>query len=323
MSIRPVQVVVWGLGNHARTKILPALQRSTAIQLRGVCSRSAAAVIASMETHGCLGWTDAAQMLSDEETDVVYVSTPIGLHVEHGAAVLRSGKHLWCEKPITGRSEDVEHLLEVAERQGLAVGEAFMYLYHPQFLDLAEVVRTGRLGRLRSITCRFGIPELDQPGFRLDAGLGGGAFLDVGSYPISALTSLIPDSDPDVLFAEIEAAAPVNTRGMAVLGYKTGVRAILEWGTNCAYRNEIDLWGEAGSFSMARLFSKPADYVPRYRALDLRGAETLEFGCSGDAFALMFDAFLELAREPAAAARERTMIRRRASLLEKITQAIG
>jgi predicted dehydrogenase len=319
-SEAPLRVAVWGLGPHALKSILPALRESHDLRLHGVCSRDAALVGSIAQEYCCLGWTRAEAMLGNVDVDVVYVATPIGLHAEQGAAVLRADKHLWCEKPLAEREEEVASLVSLSREHEMTIAEGFMYLYHPQFAALLGIWQSGRLGRLNVVTCRLGIPPLQRPGFRTNAALGGGAFLDVGSYPLSLATALFPEDRPEILLAEIAAApgAPVDTVGRAVLRYSPNVSVSLEWGSGVAYRNEVDLWGSIGCVSTERIFSKPADYVPRFRLLDTQGQESVEAGHSGNAFVAMFEAFGGLASDPTRAESERITIMRRAELRERV-----
>ena len=262
-------------------------------------------------------------MLADPAGEVVYVSTPIGLHAFHGRSVLNANKHFWCEKPLAETLADVLDLESLSRERGLSLAEGYMYLYHPQFGYLRELVDSGVLGQVRSITCRFGIPPLERPGFRSDPELGGGAFLDVGSYLISATTALFRETTPAVLYSRIDTASGsrVNTGGQAVLRSQSGVYITLEWGVDCAYRNEIDVWGSEGSVSSDRIFSKAADYVPRFRFVDLKGREEFRTGRAGNHFGSMFESFRTLVDNPLAAEGERGEIVRRAHLMNEIATA--
>jgi predicted dehydrogenase len=313
----PVNVAVWGLGNHAVLKVLPALQQVPGVHIYGVCSRRAGVVETLARDHGCRGWTDPSDMLRHPAVDVVYVATPISEHAGHARDVLAAGKHLWCEKPITDDPHVAAALTADAEKRGLVMAETFLYLYHAQFRYMQDVVRLGRVGAVRSVTCRFGIPPLHEPGFRYDPSLGGGAFLDVGCYPVSALVALFPDASAEVVFAEITSPAgrAVDSAGLAVLRYDNGARATLEWGTDCAYRSELDIWGDAGSVWSERPFSKHPAHPPQFRCIDLHGNARIETGSAEAPFPAMFAAFLELWNDPVAAARERGMIVRRAEIL--------
>lgn len=318
--MRDLNIAVWGLGPHARRNILPAVTTVPGLHLYGLCSRNDDIVAQDCRQYDCVGWTDPDLLLNDPEVDIVYLATPIGLHPGQGQAVLAVGKHLWCEKPLGDGRSEVEPLVALSRSMGVTLGEGFMYLHHPQFQMLERVIESGRLGRAEAVTCRFGIPALDRPGFRLDPRLGGGAFLDVGVYPISALQALFPADDPEVCFAEIVTAqgSPVDTHGRAVLRYQSGASGLLEWRTGAAYRNEIDIWGTEGSVSSERIFSKPADHVPQFRFLDARGTAQYDYGEPANHFVCMFSAFRRLIEDEDLAERERVLIARRARLVGAI-----
>ena len=318
--MRPMRVVVWGLGRHAINKILPAVSAASGLELYGVCSRDARSVSACSEMWKCKGWTEAASMLRDPSADIVYVATPIGLHAEHGKQVLDARKHLWCEKPLTCQLQNTLELLESSKRQGLSICEGLMYLHHPQFRQLSKYITDGRLGSIKSIVCRFGIPRLEHAGFRFDPALGGGALFDVGCYPISAIQALFPEENPNVSYASIVTrdGSAVDTDGHAVIALSNGAVANLEWGVNCAYRNEIDIWGERGSVFTDKIFSKPIDHIPVFRLRDTQGAETTEYGEANDHFVSMLQYFRGMIDDLRAAEAERSRVARRAEVLDRI-----
>jgi dTDP-3,4-didehydro-2,6-dideoxy-alpha-D-glucose 3-reductase len=315
-----ISVAVWGLGPHALKNILPALKMAPGIELGGVCSRNNEVVARAVSEFQCRSWSLPSQMLEDETVDAVYLSTPIGLHAIQGLSVLNAGKHLWCEKPLTETSEQASQLAQLSRERTVTLAEGFMYLYHPHFLEIRNLISSGGLGSIHTVTCRFGIPSLDRPGFRLNADLGGGAFLDIGSYPISAMVSLFPDPEPEILYAEIitPAGATVDFAGRATLLYGNGIFASLGWALGVAYRNEIDLWGSDGSLTSERIFSKSADYVPQIRILDMHGDEIRRPGTPKNHFVAMFEAFRALVEDPTKAEAERIMIGRRARLADRI-----
>ena len=74
-----LNVAVWGLGNHTKNRILPALAAIDEIKLYGVCSRNDDTVTESAEQWNCCGWHSPEEMLTHPALDVIYVSTPIGL----------------------------------------------------------------------------------------------------------------------------------------------------------------------------------------------------------------------------------------------------
>lgn len=317
------RIAVWGLGRHARLKMLPAILAEPGMDLVGVCSRNESVVAETAAAYGCQGWSAPGAMLADPLVDIVYVSTPIALHPRHARQVLEAGKHLWCEKPLAWTAGDAQRLTTLARERGLTVFECFMYLHHPQFHRMAELIRAGSIGRVSSVTCRFGLPPLDVPGFRGDPVLGGDALLDVGCYPVSLLLALVPGAGWRVAHAwsALEGNWVCETSGGATLRGAGGESASLEWRINASYRNDVDVWGSAGSLFADRIFSKPSHLAPALQRRDLRGAETWETIGAADHFALMLSAFRSIMEDDSAVEAERSAVRDRAALLEAIRRA--
>ena len=316
---------MWGLGRHARNRILPAIAEVETLALVGVCSRSQETIEVSSQQWNCMGWIDPEEMLNHRDVQIVIVSTPIGLHMEHGVRVLNAGKHLWCEKPLTCSYEDTQKLIRLSEERDLVVAESFMHLYHPQFSRVERFVQAKEAGQVRSVICQFGIPALEKPGFRNDPGLCGGAFWDVGSYTVSAVLELFDGQQEQVLFAEVDRqqGASVDHGGRVLIRFSEGGRAYLEWGTGLGYRNEINIWAEHGAFYTDKIFSKPADFRPVYKVRDQSGLETLEQGPVIEQFVEMFKFFADMYDNRQDRIRQRKRTLKVAKLMDDIVKISG
>jgi predicted dehydrogenase len=313
-----LNIAVWGLGSHAKNRILPLLSTMDKIKMVGVCSRDGEMVKICAEQWSCYGWNDPLQMLNSNEVDVVYIATPIGTHFSLARQAIEAGKHVWCEKPLTCSYSDTQTLVLLAEEKGKILTESFMYLFHPQFQRVKKFV--GDSKRIYSVICRFGIPNLDKPGFRNNPKLCGGALWDVATYTTSALLSLFPDQQVEVIFAEVltKDSSQVDSEGRVVLRFSQGVTAYLEWGVGVAYKNEIDLWAEDGSFFTDKIFSKPKEYQPQYRIRDLHGNENVENGEQSEQFMEMFHNFARIMSDKEKAIAEKKSILQRAKLMNDI-----
>ena len=65
---------------------------------------------------------DFHDLLRDPEIDAIAVATPVSTHFEFGMAVLKAGKHLWLEKPMTETSLQARQLIdEAAKRKGTRI----------------------------------------------------------------------------------------------------------------------------------------------------------------------------------------------------------
>ncbi|MBA3675561.1 MAG: Gfo/Idh/MocA family oxidoreductase [Chitinophagaceae bacterium] len=314
-----LNAVVWGLGRHAIKNIIPAIQECKGINLYGVCSRNKDIVAKIVIDYKCKGWLDPKLMLDDNEVDIVYLATPIALHFSQGEASLLASKHLWCEKPFTQQLNQTEELVNISRIKGISIRESFMYLYHPQFLHLRKIIKSGRLGEIQNIYCRFGIPPLENPGFRNSIELGGSAISDVGCYPISIITALFPEEEIEVITSEIDnrQVDAVDKSGRTVLRFGK-LNIILEWSTITSYRNEIDIWGTDGSVFTDRIFSKSKEYTPYFNFKDIHGNIDREDSLPANHFLEMITEFVENIADKENIERERKMILKRARLMDKI-----
>jgi len=313
-----VNVAVWGLGNHAINRILPILSSSNQLNLIGVCSRDSEKVAKISQSLNCCGWKRPKDMLNNLKVDVVYIATPIGLHYNMAKLALESGKHVWCEKPLTCNYKDSLKLVSIARKNKKVITESFMYLYHPQFKRLKQFVKESN--KINSIVCRFGIPELSSPGFRNDPNLCGGALWDVSCYTTSALLALFPEEEVSVIFSEVlrNNDSLVDNSGRAILRFSGGATAYIEWAVGVAYKNEFDLWSSEGSIFTDKIFSKPSNYVPSFYLRDINGKKSVEKGEACDQFSEMFSDFLLMFQDKEKIENEKKVILRRAELLNNI-----
>ena len=318
--MKVIKIAVWGLGRHALLRVIPAIKSLKNLSLIGVYSRNSETVMKTASEFQCSGWLSLEEMLQDVQVDVVYIATPIGVHAEHVSQALESGKHVWCEKPLTCSYEDTKRLVSSAEKHNKMLVEAFMYLYHPQFRKLKSFVDDKDNGHLFSISCKFGMPLLDKPGFRYNSSLGGGAFWDIASYPVSIVVALMMNHDVEVLFSEILTKSKnlVDTEGRTLLRFSNDTSAYLEWGMELGYKNEIDLWSQKGSFFTDKIFSKPKKYQPEYRIRDINGNESLEEGESSEQFIDMLKSFKTIYDSPVLISDEYQLILKRARILNQI-----
>ena len=152
---RVKRIAVWGLGKHAINRILPAINLVEGLQLAGICSRTENIVKKFSQIFNCQGWIEPDKMLKKQDIDIIYLSTPIGLHAEQGMNVLQSGKHLWCEKPFSCELDKTEDIISLSRSKSLSVAEGFMYMYHTQFKEVQNRIQTGKFGKIKENAQNF------------------------------------------------------------------------------------------------------------------------------------------------------------------------
>lgn len=126
------------------------------------------------------------ELYDDPEVDAVYISSTHPFHAEHALACIAAGKHVLVEKPLTLTVKDTEAVLAAARARGVLAMEAMWTRCQPMILDIADRVRRGEIGAVRSFAAAFTVPfGYDESHRIFDLANGGGALLDLGIYPIT------------------------------------------------------------------------------------------------------------------------------------------
>ncbi len=194
--MRRIRWAVLGVARIAVEKVIPAMQRGQWCELRGIASRDRAradAAAASLGISRSFGSYEA--LLADPEIDAVYIPLPNHLHVPWTIRAAEAGKHVLCEKPIALNAAEAATLIEVRDRTGTQIQEAFMVRTHPQWLMARDLARGGRIGELRSMLGYFSYFNDDPANIRSVPEFGGGGLMDIGCYLI-ATSRFIFDAEP-------------------------------------------------------------------------------------------------------------------------------
>jgi predicted dehydrogenase len=154
-------------------------------------------------------YADYVDLLADDTIDVVCICVPNSLHAPVILAAARAGKHIICEKPLTGafgalddagetgRAEKelalVRHSLDELESVVRAAGVLFMYAEN--WVYAPAMAKTKRLlglsgGRILDIRAEESHSGSHASRTRKRATAGGGALLSLGSHPIGAAIHL-------------------------------------------------------------------------------------------------------------------------------------
>ena len=130
---------------------------------------------------------------------------------------------------------------------------------HPQWLETRRLIRSGRIGTLRSITCFFSYFNPDPENIRNQLELGGGALMDIGCYPIT-MSRFMFEAEPRRVLGLIE-RDPVfgtDTLTSAVLDFEQG-QSTFTCSTRLAPYQRMIFHGTEGRIEVLIPFNAPND----------------------------------------------------------------
>ncbi|TPI62349.1 Gfo/Idh/MocA family oxidoreductase [Mesorhizobium sp. B3-1-7] len=177
----------WGVLSTAkigREQLLPAIVDSENGVLSAIASRDLSKAKALGERFGARhAFGSYEELLASKDVDGVYIPLPTSQHVEWTAKAIEAGKHVLVEKPLALDAKDIPPLIKLRDEKKVLVCEAFMVVYHPQWIKVRDLIAGGAIGRLRHVQGAFSYYNVDPKNMRNQLDLGGGALPDIGVYP--------------------------------------------------------------------------------------------------------------------------------------------
>jgi len=276
--------VRWGVistANIGVKKVIPAMQRGVYSSVTAIASRDQARADAAA---GALGIPRAygsyEALLADPDIDAVYVPLPNHLHVPWALRAIDAGKHVLVEKPVALDAAEAEQLRTAAERNHhLKVMEAFMYRFHPQWVQARNLVRSGRIGELRTIQTFFSYYNDNAADVRNQSALGGGGgLMDIGCYPVS-LSRWIFGAEPLRVLGIVEThpAFGVDVLASGIMEFGRGT-ATFTCGTLLTPYQRVVLFGTTGSVEIEIPFNALPDGPHRVWHREGSSVTTIDVG---------------------------------------------
>lgn len=158
------------------------------------------------------------ELLSDPQIDLVLNLTVPAAHAEVAQRALRSGKHVYGEKPLAATLADADQVLALAASQGLRVGCAPDTVLGTGIQTARQALDSGVVGAPIAATAVMTGPGPEpwhpDPEFLFQPG--GGPLLDMGPYYLSALVHLL---------GPVRGVSGAGTRGRSSRTIGSGPRA--------------------------------------------------------------------------------------------------
>jgi predicted dehydrogenase len=225
------------------------------------------------------------RMLQDPGLDAVVVCTPPFTHLRMGLDVIKAGKHLLMEKPLTAELKDAKKLLAAAQAHpelkisGCSARHARL---NPKFAFIKEFIDSGKLGDVYYVHHRAigrqgrGGIEYNPPAkwFLNRALAGGGPLYDWGVYDLSfhlgVLSEPALEKVDSFCVSHLDNVDPgtdvytVEEHGVGFMTFAGGIKYYWERANNAHAEapNRTTIYGTKGglSFSFCTWDSAEVDY---------------------------------------------------------------
>ena len=263
-----MDTVRWGIigcGDVTEVKSGPALQLADGSELVAVMRRNGNLAEDFAKRHCVPNWYDNVEsLISDPDVDAVYVATPPGSHCEYTLRVCAHGKPAYIEKPMARNHAECVQMVNAFREQSQKLFVAFYRRALPRFVKAKELIDSGQLGTVSSVTYRYREPlqqqsRTDLP-WRYSAELaGGGLYFDLGSHALDILDFLLgPLADVAGIAGNRAAAYDVEDNVVMHFRTATGIPGCASWDFASFDREDrIEIVGTRGRVGLSVFANEP------------------------------------------------------------------
>nr|WP_294900449.1 Gfo/Idh/MocA family oxidoreductase [uncultured Pedobacter sp.] len=250
------KTIRWGIlstAKIARTNVIPALKLSNNGEVMAIASRNLQHANGVAESLGIKkAYGSYEDLLADDEIGAIYNPLPNNLHLKYTLKALKKGKHVLCEKPIALNAEEAAELSKhLKDFPNLKVMEAFMYKFHPQWIKVKELVKSGEIGVVKSINTLFAYYNVDGNNIRNSVEAGGGSLMDIGCYCIS-FPRFILEQEPISAYGTMQHDSVFKTDFLTagILNFKNQVTASFTCTTQAFPYQRLNIFGDKGNIEI-------------------------------------------------------------------------
>lgn len=255
-------MIKWGIigaGNIAH-RFADSLANLNDATLYAVSNRTIEKAEAFKAEHPCeRAYGSYADLLADENVDVVYIAVPHKFHLEWVIKALEAGKAVLCEKPATLSLAEMSQISELAKEKNLFFMEAMKSRFTPAYYEVKNLVKNGEIGNVTGIytsLCR--VFPVDNTGYFYEP-VQGGCLLDMGVYNAAFIEDFT--SEPFELY-ELDYAMHEDTVEVYVNAKLTSgkVEVILESAFDRETETKAIIRGTKGIIVVPN-FHRPTSYI--------------------------------------------------------------
>lgn len=173
-----------GTGTLAK-KVIKEITASGRHKVVSAYSRNRDNLIRFCQPYAVYAATSVDDAINGSDIDAVYISVTNESHYEVCRQCLEKGKNVLLEKPFTINASQAGELFKLAHKKGVYLSEAMWTWYSDVPNKVREVVKSGQLGRIRSVFMSYSNYSINYAPRVSDPMKGGGSVLDIGIYPIA------------------------------------------------------------------------------------------------------------------------------------------
>jgi predicted dehydrogenase len=190
-------------------------------------------------------------VVADPQVQGVVLATPHSLHTGQIIAAARSGRHVFCEKPLSMNRADVLRAVEAVEQAGVALAVGHEKRFEPPIMEVMRLLREGTLGTPLQVEANFSQDKflaLDPGNWRLSgAEAPAGPMTATGIHLLDLAVGVFGEAE-SVLASVRQLGSPLTNGDTlaALVRFRRGGHALISAMLATPFAGRVAVYGSKG-----------------------------------------------------------------------------
>ena len=219
-----------GFGNHARSKIIPAINKING-KIIGIVSSKLS--IDSKYTH----FSSLSKAFLKVNSDTIFIiCSPPDLHYSQALEIIRNEHNLFIEKPVAINLIELDEIIKLSNKKKTFFVENFMHEYskfYNNFIDFYKL----EINNIAKIDIRFTLPKLPINTFRHKKNNYPVNLYDIGCYTIALITNL--SNEAKFSISKIWNKGQIDCEKVLVKSKIHNIEIKIIFGIDSSYENSV------------------------------------------------------------------------------------
>jgi predicted dehydrogenase len=281
----------WGIigcGNVTELKSGPPYYKIKGFELAAVMRRDKEKAADYAKRHHVKKYyTNADDLINDNEVDAVYIATPPDTHKLYGLKVALAGKPCCIEKPLAPNYADSLQIVKAFENANTPLFIAYYRRSLPRFTKIKEWIDANLIGEIRHVNWHLSKPANAQDlvqayNWRTDAAIApGGYFDDLASHGLDLFTFLLGNIkeakgisfNQQKLYTAKDAIA-------ACWIHDNGITGAGSWNFGCNLKEDkVEIYGNNGKIIFSVFDENPIKLITKreHKTLTIEHPKNVQF----------------------------------------------
>lgn len=191
-SKKSLGIALVGLGSYSRGQLAPALQLTKHCHLAGIVTGSPEKIPIWQEKYNIAdenvyNYDNMGDIANNDQIDVIYIVVPTGVHAKYAIKAAKTGKHVWCEKPMAMDVEECQQIISACATNKVRLAIGYRMKHESNTKKLISFKHSKPYGEINSVFAEACYAGGQPSGWRAVKAMGGGAMYDMGVYTVNGI----------------------------------------------------------------------------------------------------------------------------------------